>query len=270
MDLLEQIVEVKKQEIANQTSSVPLEILKQNLKKFKVHRRSLIGKMANRSIFHFICEVKKASPTAGKINENVHPQKQAAAYQAGGASAVSVLTEATFFKGSTKDLEDVREVVSVPVLRKDFIVDEYQIWQSALLKADLILLIVKILSAGQLQDFLNLARDLSLEVLVELYDESDLIKLPENIEDFPVILGVNNRNLKNFSIDLNHSIEMISHLPKKLPLISESGVKSAEDCLFLKAHGFQGVLIGETLMRQSNPEVFLKELRETTNHVYSS
>lgn len=270
MNILEQIVNTKQREVADQKSSIPLKKLKESFKNFKAEKRSLVHKMNQKSTFHFICEVKKASPTAGQINAQVNPQTQAIAYQNGGASAISVLTDYEFFKGSPKDLEQVRDAVVVPVLRKDFIIDEYQIWQSALLKADLILLIVKILEREQLQRFLDLARQLSLEVLVELYDEADLKKLPENIEDFPVILGVNNRNLENFSIDLNHSIEMVTHLPKNVPLISESGIKSAEDCLFLKAHGFQGALIGETLMRQENPQEFLKKLTEATNHVYAS
>lgn len=270
MNILEQIVETKKKEVEEQKSSIPLKKLKQKLKNIKSTKRSLVEEIANSSQFHFICEVKKASPTAGMIKEQLNAQAQALAYQAGGASAISVLTDQVFFKGSTQDLALVRDAVSLPVLRKDFIINEYQIWQSTLLKADLILLIVKILNTQQLNYFLNLARDLALEVLVELYDVDDIKKLPQNLEEFPVILGINNRNLENFQIDLNHSIEMISHLPGNVPVISESGVKTAEDCLLLKAHGFRGVLIGETLMRQQNPQLFLKKLREATSDVYAS
>ena len=270
MHFLKRIVEQKKREILQKTSEVPLSDLKEKLKLTGLKRRSLLKKMQNKPRFHFICEVKKASPSAGMIKKEVNPAQQARAYQAGGASAISVLTDGAFFKGSAGDLKQVRQAVQLPVLRKDFIIDAYQIYESALMGADLILLIVKILDAKEMDRLVKLATDLQLEILIELHEKDELARLPQNPGQYPVILGVNNRDLDTFEVNLNRSIDMRNDLPDELPLISESGIKSADDCLLLKAHGFQGALIGETLMRQVNPERFLREMVEVTNHVYAS
>lgn len=233
-------------------------------------QRSFLEKVRTDDRFHFLCEIKRASPTAGIINQQVDPVKQALAYQAGGATGLSVLTDHKFFKGSIEDLQIVRQAVTLPVLRKDFIIDAYQIYESAAMGADLILLIVRILSKKQIDVFLSLAAELGLEILIELYDASEVNRLPQNLHHFPVLLGINNRNLATFEVDLMHSVEMLAHLPADVPVISESGIKNVEDCLTLKAHGFRGVLIGETLMRQARPVLFLEELVKATNHVHTS
>ncbi|MHB2148640.1 indole-3-glycerol phosphate synthase TrpC [Calditrichota bacterium LG25] len=270
MKILEKIVRQKQKEVALLKRRIPLKDLKQKCAISAAKKYSLIEKMKDSAEFRFICEVKRASPSAGWIRHEVDPAGRAKAYAAGGAAAISVLTDRHFFNGRQEDLTQIRHEVDLPLLRKDFIIDEYQVWESALMGADLILLIVRILDTDQLERFLKLASELGLEVLVELHGEKDIEKLPAHIEKLPVILGVNNRNLDTFEVDLNHSIKMTGYLPHGLPAISESGVKSAKDCVQLKTHGFKGVLIGEALMRQQDPGKFLRHLREATGHVYTS
>lgn len=270
MNILDKIVAHKKKEIARKASEIPLTDLKQRVEKTECAHRSLIKRINANEEFHFICEVKKASPSAGTIRKEVQVHQQALAYQKGGASAISVLTDYEFFRGSISDLQLVRNVVHLPVLRKDFIIDAYQIYESALIGADLILLIARILTPRQTEYFLKLATELGLEILIELHDPEEQALLPQNLTDFPVMLGINNRNLDTFEVDLQRSLEIVGLLPKHLPVISESGVKTVEQCLKLKAHGFRGVLMGEGLMRQTNPERYLQKMVEAVNNVYAS
>ena len=267
MHILERIVAQKRIEVDRQKQTVPLDSIKLLMEIKPRARFSLLQKMQQDNDFHFICEIKKASPSAGTIRSDLNLKTQAQAYKQGGASAISVLTDKSFFKGSLKDFTDVRAVALLPLLRKDFIIDPYQIWQSAVIGADVILLIARILSRSQIKAFAELAAELGLDILIELHDAREIEKLPASLENLPVILGINNRNLDTFEIDLVHSSSLLPHLPTGIPVISESGIRTERECIWLQEQGFRGVLIGETLMRQKNPIEFLKNLRKATHGI---
>ena len=208
--------------------------------------------------FHFICEVKKASPSKGIITEDFPYLDIAKDYEAAGASAVSVLTEPEFFLGGDRYLADIREHVSLPLLRKDFIVDPFQIEQSARLGADAILLICAILTPTQLAAYIQAADQLGLSCLVEAHDRDELkIALKAGAR----VIGVNNRNLKTFEVDTGASVRLRPMAPKEIPFVSESGICSAEDVAILREHGVNAVLVGETLMRSPDRKAALSALR---------
>ncbi len=270
MNILERIVERKQHQVNYLKQTVTLNRLKQRFQNQVFERKSLIERVRKFGQFVLICEVKKASPSAGNIQPDVQPVAQALAYQSGGADAISVLTEQHFFKGSLKDLIEVKQRVQVPVLRKDFVIDEIQLWESAVLGADVVLLIAALLTKTQIAHFLDLATQLKLEVLLEIHAPQEIQKLPSNLQDYPVLLGINNRDLQTFTVNLDHSRQMIKHLPENIPRISESGIQNEADCLKLKAAGFNGVLIGEALMRSKEPKTFIQHLKTSTNNVYAS
>jgi len=212
--------------------------------------------MESESGFHFICEIKKASPSKGLIQANFDPQRYAQLYEQGGAAAISVLTDQDFFQGNIDFLKLVKNTVKLPVLRKDFIIDPYQIYESKLFGADIVLLIAGILTKEQLNDYIDLAAKLNLDVLVEFAKETEIENLL-NCRD-NVILGINNRNLNTFEVDFQNSYHLKSKLPKGLPIIAESGIHNGLDCGQLRKWGFNGVLIGESLMKSPNPDELLK------------
>ena len=193
-----------------------------------------------------IAEIKKASPSAGIISENFNPVEKAKEYEAFGASALSILTEEDFFQGSSQFLIDVKAVSKLPILRKDFIVDEYQIYESKLMGADCILLIVSVLSDAEITEFVKLAESLNLDYLIEVHDENEL-KRVECFEN--AIIGVNNRDLKTFEVDLNNSANLKSNFSGKNIFVAESGIKNQSDIDILKEHDIHIFLIGESLMK---------------------
>lgn len=193
-----------------------------------------------------IAEVKKASPSKGVLAEDFNPEAIALQYENRGASAISVLTEEDYFLGSPQVLERVKTVTHCPILRKDFIIDPYQIYESAVIGADAILLIARILDLKTLKEMMALSQSLGLEVLLEIHDLPDLEKA---IEAQAKIIGVNNRDLNTFQVSLENSLNLSKDMPKEALWISESGIKSPEDVRLLKGAGFSGVLIGETLMK---------------------
>lgn len=212
----------------------------------------------------FICEVKKASPSRGVIAEDFPYQEIAQEYERAGADAISVLTEPFYFQGSDNYLQEIRSVVSLPLLRKDFTVDEYMIYSAKKLGADAVLLICAILSPMQLSEYLGIARSLGLSALVEAHDEGEV---ETALEAGAGIIGVNNRNLRDFTVDLGNSIRLRSLVPVTAPgpgrilFVSESGMKTREDIVRLEENGTDGVLIGETLMRCPDKAGMLRELR---------
>jgi len=206
---------------------------------------------------NIIAEFKRRSPSKGVIRANAQPIEVAESYERGGAAAISVLTEEDFFAGSLADLRAVKAAVSVPVLRKDFIVDEYQIYEAAAAGADAVLLIVAALEDDQLISLRELAETLGMDVLVEVHDTVEL-KLAVNTG--AGLIGVNNRNLRTFQVSLETSIELAAAAPKDAVLISESGLSSATDLQRLRSVGYRGFLIGESLMRAENPEELLRSL----------
>jgi indole-3-glycerol phosphate synthase len=195
-----------------------------------------------------IAEIKKASPSAGVIDEDFNPVKKALEYEAFGASALSILTEENFFMGSVDYLKKVKAITSLPILRKDFMIDEYQVYESKLIGADCILLIASILSDQQIEDFIYIAKKLDLDYLIEVHDENEL-KRVEHFDD--ALIGVNNRNLKTFEVDLNNSVRLRNLFKQKNIFIAESGIKTREDMNYLKQNNIKVFLIGESLMRGS-------------------
>ena len=206
----------------------------------------------------FICECKKASPSKGLIAPVFPYLEIAKEYEAAGADAISVLTEPKWFLGRDEYLQEIAGAVSIPCLRKDFTVDPYMIWKARLLGASAVLLICSILSPGELRDYLDLSGELGLSALVEAHDEAEICMA---LDAGAGIIGVNNRNLRDFSVDTATSGRLRSLVPKDVIFVSESGVRTAEDIRSLKEIGVNAVLVGETMMRSADKCAKLKELR---------
>lgn len=205
----------------------------------------------------FICEVKKASPSKGILTEDFPYLEIGMEYEAAGATAISVLTEPEYFKGKDEYLQQISEAVHIPVLRKDFILDEYQIYEAKYLGADAVLLIVTLLDTSTLKRYISLCNELGMSALVEAHTEEEVACA---LKAGARVIGVNNRNLQTFEVDLNNSIKLRGLVPKGVIFVAESGIRTPEDVHQLKAAGVDGVLIGETLMRSPRKKEVLKEL----------
>lgn len=256
---LNKILEYKHQEVLELQKKIPLSILKQKLKE-SLPKRTFFKNLeqhAKNSKIAIIAEIKKASPSLGVIQSDFDPIKIAKAYTEGGATCLSVLTEQHFFQGSPDYIAEVKAVSPLPVLRKDFIVDEYQIYESKVLGADAILLIVAALSDEQLKTFYSCAKQLDLDVLIEVHDATELKRA---LALKPRLLGINNRNLHTFEVSLNTTLELLPEIPKDTLVVSESGIHATEDVKKLSAQGVYTFLIGESLMRSKNPKEKLQEL----------
>jgi indole-3-glycerol phosphate synthase len=206
----------------------------------------------------FICEVKKASPSKGIISEHFPYLQIAKEYEKAGANAISVLTEPVFFMGCNEYLTEIKKAVKIPILRKDFTIDPYQIYEASLIGADAVLLICSILDTKNLKEYLKIADSLGLSSLVEVHDEKELHNA---LAAGARVIGVNNRNLKTFEVDINTSSELRKLVPKDKVFVSESGIKTREDISVLRDNGTDAVLIGETLMRSTNIAAEMAELR---------
>lgn len=206
-----------------------------------------------------IAEVKKASPSKGLIKDDFRPLDIALEYERAWANAISCLTEEHYFRGSNDYLKRIAENVHIPVLRKDFVIDEFQIYHARLLGASAVLLIVAILDEATLKHFTQTAHSVGLEVLTEVHDEYELEKALKTDAD---LIGINNRNLKDFTVDLDTTRRLSSLIPKETVLVSESGIRNNEDMKKARANGADAVLIGETLMRAQSIRDKLNELRE--------
>ncbi|MDO4267937.1 MAG: indole-3-glycerol phosphate synthase TrpC [Eubacteriales bacterium] len=206
----------------------------------------------------FICECKKASPSKGLIAPDFPYLEIARAYEAAGADCISVLTEPKWFLGQDRYLQEIAAAVSIPCLRKDFTVDPYMIYEAKTLGASAVLLICSILEEGQLREYLNICDGLGLSALVEAHDEQETAMA---LRAGARMVGVNNRNLKDFSVDTENSRRLRAMIPQDVVFVSESGVKSAEDVAALRRIGADAVLIGETLMRAADKRAKLEELR---------
>jgi indole-3-glycerol phosphate synthase len=206
----------------------------------------------------FICEVKKASPSKGVIAEDFPYLKIAKEYEAAGAGAISCLTEPYYFQGKKKYLKEIAAAVKIPVLRKDFTVDPYMIYEAKLLGASAVLLICAILTDEQLKEYLEIAHSLGLSALVEAHTEQEVERA---VKAGARIVGVNNRDLKTFKVDVNTSIRLRKLVPDDCVYVSESGIRTPEDIARLYENGTNGVLIGETLMRAEDKKAMLDELR---------
>lgn len=252
--ILDDIVLKRKERYKSIMENKPLEEIKKEALLNTTDSLSIIyDKLENG--FLKICECKKASPSKGIISENYDYLSQAKSYEENGADIISCLTEPDYFLGSDKHLIDIKNNINIPVLRKDFIFDEYQIYEAKAIKADMILLICAILDYEKLKYFLDLAHSLNLACLVETHNE-DEIKMA--IRSGAKIIGVNNRNLYDFTVDNNLSINLKNKF-KDVYLISESGIKSPNDVKMIKKSGLNGVLIGEALMRSNDIKKTFKE-----------
>lgn len=206
---------------------------------------------------NLIAEIKKASPSKGILRGDFNPAKIAITYQANGASAISVLTDERFFEGKLEYIKKIKENVSLPILRKDFIIDEYQIYESVAAGADAVLLICEILTRDEMVRFYHRAKDLGLDVLVEVHNEEDLEKA---LASGASIIGINNRDLHNFRVDLQTTQKLVRLIPQNKTIVSESGIKSHEDVMFLKSIGVNAVLIGEAFMEASDIGAKMREI----------
>ncbi len=210
-----------------------------------------------------IAEAKKASPSKGVICPDFDPVTIALDYEAGGAQAISVLTDEQYFQGSLSYIPLVRAAVSLPVIRKEFIIDEIQIRQAALFGADAILLIAAILDQQQLADYQALALELGMDSLIEVHDEQEAVKA---MAAGCLLLGINNRNLRDFTVDLNTTFRVMAELPTEMPVVSESGIRDHHDMEQLARHGVAAALVGESLMRLADRRQGLRDLIRGTPH----
>lgn len=232
------------------------------LRILKAPKRSLYAALDKPGI-SIIAEIKRASPSAGTILEDINVPLRVKQYEMGGASAISVVTERRFFKGNIGMLEEAKRATSLPVLRKDFIIDQIQVYESLFAGADALLLIVSLIEEEKkLRDLLNLAYELGMEALVEVHDEEELITA---LKCDAKIIGFNNRNLKTMTVDVNRCEHLMSFFKKLDPksnrkVVAESGMKTKEDVKRLKELNFDGLLIGETLMRSSSPDKTIRYL----------
>ena len=243
MHILDQIVEKKRKQIDLEKQEISLEAM---IEKSKIDReiRNFEEALKNSDIA-VISEIKKASPSKGIIKEDFDPVEMAKIYEKSSFHAISVLTEKEYFLGDDSYIKMIKDVTTKPVLRKDFIIDEYQIYQSRVIGADAILLIARILK-GELKKYYDLAKSLGLHVLVEVHGEDEVA---EALESGAKILGVNNRNLATFDVDLKQTEKLMKRFPKDVMVVSESGIRNREDVEYLKSIGVRAVLVGETLMR---------------------
>ncbi len=261
-DILNSIVERKKYNLELQKQRLKIEALQDIVvnSNFKENEDFKFFNELKKKQPSIISEIKRASPSKGMLKDKLDPILLAQEYLKGGASALSILTEENFFAGSIKDLISVKEAVKLPILRKDFIFDEYQIWESKFIGANAILLIAAILSDSQLKKFNTLANDLKLNILFEVHDEEEAERI---LSLNPKIIGVNNRNLKTFTVSLETSKRIISKYKKpdsKELWVSESGIETKQNIEELVSCGFNSFLIGETLIKSENPAKKIQEL----------
>ncbi|PWQ98416.1 indole-3-glycerol phosphate synthase TrpC [Leucothrix arctica] len=258
-DILKKIITHKTQEVYDQRQRVSQEdVMKAAISASPVRPfvAAMRDKLANNQSA-VIAEVKKASPSKGVIREHFVPSEIAKSYEQGGAACLSVLTDENFFQGKTEYLIEARAACSIPVIRKDFIVDKYQIYEARAMGADCILLIVAVLSAESLTSFYDLAKSLGMDVLIEVHDADELaIALPIGAE----LIGINNRDLRNFDTSLNTTIDLLEMIPEDRIVVTESGIHTKEDIALMRKHNVNSFLVGEAFMRADEPGTQLRNL----------
>ena len=256
--MLDKIVAKTEERVKEAKETKSLEELKKEVSELEISNEFPFKEALKDPQIAIIAEVKKASPSKGLIAEDFDYIEIAKEYESAGASAISVLTEPYFFQGSNDYLEEIAHNVSIPILRKDFVIDEYMIWEAKLLGASAVLLIVSILDIVQLKKYLDLAHDLGLSAIVETHDGSE-IRTAMNVG--AEIIGVNNRNLVDFTVDIENSINLRRCVSDNIIFISESGIKTKEDVTRLKENNVDAVLIGETLMKSNDKKSLILELK---------
>jgi indole-3-glycerol phosphate synthase len=261
-NVLERIVDVTRDEVRRRRKAVPLATLESHLAPHREGRP--FSEALVRPGVSIIAEHKRRSPSAGEIRAGATVTEIAQAYERGGAAALSILTEGPHFGGTLEDLEEARRAVELPILRKDFIVDHYQVYEAAVAGADAILLIVAALEPKELAALHAEALTLDLDVLVEVHDEEELTAALEIID--ADVIGINNRNLTDFTVDVERTYELLSDVPAGKTVVSESGFHTRAQIEELERVGIDAVLIGETLMRAPEPEAALRDLAGHSGH----
>lgn len=254
MNTLDKIVLQKKKELAEKKMLYPIPLLEKSIY-FNSQTASLSKYLKRADKNGIIAEIKRHSPSKGYLNKYVNVERTSIGYMQAGASALSVLTDSEFFKGSSGDLMTARKFNFCPILRKDFIIDEYQVIESKSIGADAILLIAAILSKQEIEKFIHLGHSLGLEVVLEIHDDEELQKISDTID----VVGVNNRNLKSMNIDINTSFHLADLIPTKHIKISESGIEDPKTIQELKESGYNGFLIGSHFMKHPRPEQACKD-----------
>jgi len=258
-DILKRILARKREEVDARAAAVSLQAQRQSaaqappVRGFSAAIEATIAAGGDA----VIAEIKKASPSKGVIREDFNPAQIAASYQRGGASCLSVLTDVDFFQGSDDYLRQAREACDLPVLRKDFMIDPYQVYEARAIGADCILLIVAALSDAQLQELYQLARELSLDVLIEVHDGDELGRVLQGFEQ--ALIGINNRNLRSFEVSLDTTISLLPLLGRRR-VVTESAILQAEDVALMRSHHVHAFLVGEAFMRADDPGAKLAEL----------
>lgn len=263
MNILDEIAEKTRKRIEAEKAAFPLEEIKQKIQEKQGDRKQIESgygrfyRAIKKEGMSFICEIKKASPSKGVIAEEFPYIKIAKEYEAAGANAISCLTEPEYFRGSNQILEEVAAQVDIPILKKDFTIDPYMIYQGKYYGASAILLICGILTDEELKAYRELAEELGMDALVEAHNQEEILRA---CKSGARIIGVNNRNLKDFTVDMENTKCLRQLVPKDVLFISESGIKNRQDVMQLEEMNVNGVLIGETLMRSSDKAAKLREL----------
>ena len=257
MTILDEIAAYARERVSISKERLPYEEVKEKALALPGRGNIFKNALAKKEL-SFICECKKASPSKGIIAEDFPYLDIAKDYDAAGADAISVLTEPKWFLGSDEYLKEISENVSIPCLRKDFVVDPYMIYEAKILGASAVLLIVAILSEKELAEYLEICSEIGLDALVEAHDEAEIrTALSVNAS----IIGVNNRNLKDFSVDKENSLKLRKIIPNDVLFVSESGIESADDIKYVREMGADAVLVGETMMRAADKKAKLNELK---------
>ena len=260
MNQLDVIIESTKETVKKSISFRSIASLEEDFEKYnKREFEDAIMSRVSKKETAIIAEIKKASPSKGLIRKDFEPKKIAKEYEEGGATCLSILTDEPFFQGKLEYLDSVRSSCELPILRKDFMIDLYQIYETKAYGGDCILLIVAALDIIQLKDFSQLARELNLDILIEVHSEEEL---NEALSINSKLIGINNRDLTTFEVDKNLAIKLARQIPKDVIVVSESGISSREDILSSKEQGIHSFLIGESFMRKPNPGNALKDILE--------
>jgi len=256
-NILDRIVEARRASVAHRKRVLPDVALKMAVEKKVAPPRDFLGALARAGKINIISELKKASPSRGVIREEYAPAALAASLEEAGAAALSVLTEEDFFSGSLGDLKEASSVTKIPILRKDFIVDPWQVWETRAAGADSFLLIAAVLNDAELRDLLDLGRTLKMEALVEVHSREELQRV---LDAGARIIGVNNRDLRDFQVHLETSLALAEAIPEECIAVSESGLRTYEDLVRLQHAGFDAFLIGEHVMKSADPATALRAL----------
>ena len=257
-NILKKITDYKKSEVLRLKKKQSIKDFEKEIIKSEKPRKFLEALiLESNDKFGLIAEVKKASPSKGIIRDNFDPEKIAMDYKKAGAACLSVLTDQNFFHGKNEYLKNIKKIVDLPILRKDFIIDEFQIFESRYIGADCILLIVACLNDNELNDFYNIAKSLKMDALIEVHNEDEL---QSALKLNPKMIGINNRNLKNMTVALDTSLKLVKKIPNNILVVSESGFQNHSDLKLMEQYGIKNFLIGETFMKSKNIQLSVERI----------